>query len=175
MGVDLLALLEEARVFALPRWVATLSNGLDVHEAPEPGDYSPWRRLQSYCVKQRVYITRLRFLSPLQADGQQKVIELPQNATGYFAASGIRMQQGTLEGRVHTKGIGWVEQNTVYIVWVKSGANYTTKEGIYREMRPVQGHKNIIWAQPLAVGSRHGIEKDVVMRNHVLIHSGGKL
>lgn len=132
-------------------WIANVSDGSTHSEKWIPGELSPWRRLMSYCEQNGVYITNLRMTV-----GQQTV-SCAQNAIGYWQSNAMPAVQGIeCDEELHMwHGIGWVENNTVNIIW--GALDPQTHQVIFwTDSRPSEGQAQIIWGpqiinEPVAV------------------------
>lgn len=107
------------------------------------GELSPWQRLMEYCKKHNTYVTALRLTMGTQTQA------CPSNAVGYWQAHGMPTVQGVeCDEELHKwRGIGWVENNTVQIIW---GARdpQTKQIAWWRDSRPAKNQAQIVWAKP---------------------------
>lgn len=127
-------------------WIATLADGSTHEERWLAGYISPWQRLMEYCKKQVTYITALR----LVMGGYTK--SCPPNAIGYWQAHAMPSAQAVIcDEELHKwRGIGWVEQDKVKIIW---GARdpVTHIEIFWGDERQAEHQQQIIWSPKLTV------------------------
>lgn len=121
-------------------WVANVSDGSTHSERWIPGELSPWRRLMEYCEKNRVYITNLRMTVDKQT------VACPQNAIGYWQSNAMPSVQGVeCDEELHKwHGIGWVEGDTVNIIWGAMDPNGHAAF-FWSDVRPAEDQAQIIW------------------------------
>lgn len=121
-------------------WIANVSDGSTHNEKWIPGELSPWRRLMAYCELNNVYITNLRMTVG------KHTVSCPPNAIGYWQSNAMPAVQGVeCDEDLHKwHGIGWVEQDTVFILWGAYDPN-THEPFFWRDTRPSEGQGQIIW------------------------------
>jgi hypothetical protein len=124
-------------------WVANLSDGSTHVEQWVPGYLSPWQRLIEYCKKNHCYVTNLRLTVG------KKTFACPSNAKGYWQAHAMpSVQSVECDEELHKwRGIGWVEGDTVQIVWAARDP-ITHQVVAWRDTRPAKNQGQIIWAIP---------------------------
>jgi hypothetical protein len=121
-------------------WIANVSDGSTHTEKWIAGELSPWRRLMSYCELNKCYITNLRMTVGKQTVG------CAQNAIGYWQSNAMPAVQGVeCDEDLHKwHGIGWVEGDTVNIIW--GALDPLTHNGFFwTDSRPAEGQAQIIW------------------------------
>lgn len=121
-------------------WIANLADGSTKQEQWLPGYLSPWQRLMEYCKTNNTYITNLRLTMGSETRSCKA------NAVGYWQAHGMPAVQGVeCDEELHKwRGIGWVEGETVQIIW---GARdpATHQEVFWMETRSAVNQGQIIW------------------------------
>ncbi len=122
-------------------WVANISDGSCHVEQWLPGHLSPWQRLMDYCKINNAYITALRLTIGTETQA------VPSNAIGYWQAHGMPSVQGLeCDEELHKwRGIGWVEQDIVQIIW---GARDPRTHDVvwWPEQRKANNQAQIVWA-----------------------------
>lgn len=124
-------------------WIANCADGSTHVEEWLAGHLSPWQRLMAYCKKQNTYITNLRLTVGT------KTYACQSNAKGYWQAHGMPAVQGVeCDEELHKwRGIGWVEDEKVKIIWVARDPQ--TKQILYwGDERSTNNQQQIIWAMP---------------------------
>jgi hypothetical protein len=115
------------------RWIASLSDGTTVFEDKTPKLKSSWRRLQDYVKLHGLNITNLR----LEAYG--KFVKLLNYRTddgkvqidGYWQSSKMGAWFGGASGETNWRGIGFIKDEEITIIWVDHNGNIT------QEVRPL--------------------------------------
>ena len=99
----------------MSKWIASMSDGSTIIEKWEPGKASPWIRLKRLCKEKNLKITQLR----LQVNG--KTYTAVKGADGYFQAYFVSQDVG---GKQTTRrGIGYVDNSHLHILWVDDKTN----------------------------------------------------
>lgn len=100
-------------------WIASLSDGNEIHEAPTgAGEPSAWQNLIKYTKMTGVRVTMLRLIR-----GGVTVSTMPaKNLTGLF--QGYEITKTFNSGiETHRQGIGSVVGDKVFITWVNDFGN----------------------------------------------------
>jgi hypothetical protein len=109
------------------RWIASLSDGTTVFEDKTPGLESAWIRLKKYIVLHNLEITNLRLetfgrfvklLSYRTDDGRVQI-------EGYWQSSRIGAFFGAYTNEVNWRGIGYIKNNEVNIIWIDDRGSIT--------------------------------------------------
>lgn len=123
-------------------WIANVSDGSTHTEKWINGEISPWGRLMDYCKKNNVYVTNLRMTVGTDT------VSCQQNAIGYWQSKAMPSVQGLIsDEELHQwHGIGWVEGDTVHIIW---GARdpQTHQVVFWNDARSPEGQNQIIWGK----------------------------
>jgi hypothetical protein len=102
------------------RWIASLSDGTTVFEDKTPGLESAWSRLNKYVKLHKLDITNLRLeafgrfvnlLSYRTDDGRVQI-------DGYWQSSCIGAFFGAYTDEINWRGIGYVKDAQVNIIWI---------------------------------------------------------
>jgi len=107
------------------RWIASLSDGSTVFEDKTPKLKPAWRRLQDYVEIHNLQITNLRLeaygkfvkLLAYKADDGRVQID------GYWQSSKMGAWFGGAIGETFWRGIGFIKDEEVTIIWVDDNGN----------------------------------------------------
>jgi hypothetical protein len=121
------------------RWIASLSDGSTVFEDKQPGVKSAWRRLSDYVKFHKLQITNLR----LEVYGRSVTLlpykdahDRPQ-LDGYWHSSKMGAFLGVDgTGQRNWRGIGYVKNDTVTIIWVGDDGSISQEERDFTEGNP---------------------------------------
>lgn len=128
------------------RWIASLSDGTTVFEDKTPGLESAWLRLKDYVRLHNLEITNLRleafgrFVKLLSYRSDEGTIQIE----GYWQSSRIGAFFGAYTAELNWRGIGFVKNNEVNVIWIDDTGN------IQHEVRPFEP------SDPAAILNPHG-------------------
>lgn len=107
------------------RWIASLSDGTTVFEDKTPGLESAWLRLKRYVQLHNLEITNLRleafgrFVKLLSYRSDEGTIQID----GYWQSSRIGAFFGAYTAEMNWRGIGFVKNNEVNVIWIDDSGN----------------------------------------------------
>lgn len=116
-------------------WIASLSNGNTVIEYWIPNELSPWSKLMDQCKAYHVHLVNLRLTIC------SKTISLKPYAQGYWQ---IHQRTFLHIDKPISRGIGFVDNNLVKIVWGVRAPN--NQSYFWSEERSIDGQGCIIWS-----------------------------
>lgn len=128
------------------RWIASLSDGTTVFEDKTPGMESAWSRLKKYVRLHKLEITNLRleafgrFVKLLSYRSDEGTIQID----GYWQSSRIGAWFGAYTDEVNWRGIGFIKNNELNVIWIDDKGN------IQHEVRPY------LEDDPAAIINKHG-------------------
>lgn len=122
-------------------WVANLSDGASIVEHWIPNELSPWLRLMDLCKTNNLYLTNLRLTIC------SKTVSLRPRSVAYWQMHQCTLLSGGDEIPV-VRGIGFVEDNKVKIVW---GTRVAEQPHFWSEERPIDNQGCIIWAPKYSI------------------------
>jgi len=120
------------------RWIASLSDGTTVFEDITPKQKSAWRRLKDYIQENDLQITNLRleaygkFITLLKYKSDHGEVQID----GYWQSSKIGAFLGGVSGEINWRGIGFIKDEQVNIIWVDDSGNITSELRDFHEDDP---------------------------------------